>query len=123
MGTADDEAVGRRYLAEVVSRGDLAAVDELFDSGYATGWPISDVPRGVPLVGRAPRTRPTAPAADLRAGAELIERVWRHLKDNLSSRRWWADLNTLQHATEHLFARLHMRFHRPREVMAQLNDC
>jgi transposase len=43
----------------------------------------------------------------------LVERVWRHLKDKLGCHRWWADLHALQHATEHLLGRLQARFHRP----------
>jgi transposase len=30
----------------------------------------------------------------------LIERVWRHLKDKLSNHRWWADLPALERATD-----------------------
>src|SRR5215204_4623078 len=29
----------------------------------------------------------------------LIERVWRHLKDKLSNHRWWADLSALERAS------------------------
>jgi transposase len=43
----------------------------------------------------------------------LIERVWRHLKDKLSCHRWWADLDALEAATVTLLARLEARFHRP----------
>ena len=70
MGAADNKGVVRRYFAEVVSRGDLAVADELFDSGYATEWPILDVPRSVPLVGRAPRSgRPPAYAPELNSSS------------------------------------------------------
>ena len=43
----------------------------------------------------------------------LIERVWRHLKDKLSCHRWWADLPALQEATAVLLSRIEARFHRP----------
>jgi transposase len=52
----------------------------------------------------------------------LIERVWRHLKDKLSCHRWWADLDALQHATEHLLGRLHARFHRPGDGITPVQD-
>jgi transposase len=43
----------------------------------------------------------------------LIERVWRHLKDTPSCHRWGADLDTLEAATAELLARLDARFHQP----------
>ncbi len=43
----------------------------------------------------------------------LIERVWRHLKDKLSCHRWWADLDALEAATASFLARLVARFHQP----------
>ncbi len=43
----------------------------------------------------------------------LMERVWRHLKDKLSCHRWWADLDALEAATATLLARLEARFHQP----------
>ena len=43
----------------------------------------------------------------------LMERVWRHLKDQLSCHRWWADLEALEAATAALLARLQARFHQP----------
>jgi transposase len=43
----------------------------------------------------------------------LIERVWRHLKDKLSCHRRWADLDALQRATAGLLDRLRAEFHRP----------
>jgi len=43
----------------------------------------------------------------------LIERVWRHVKDKLSCHRWWADLDALQDATATLLGRLRAQFHRP----------
>lgn len=43
----------------------------------------------------------------------LIERVWRHLKDKLANHRWWADLPALEHATSLLLDRLVAQFHRP----------
>jgi transposase len=52
----------------------------------------------------------------------LIERVWRHLKDKLNCHRWWADLHALQHATELLLGRLRARFHRPEEGIALVQN-
>ena len=43
----------------------------------------------------------------------LIERVWRHLKDELSCRRWGADLDALAAATATLLSRIEARFHQP----------
>jgi hypothetical protein len=43
----------------------------------------------------------------------LIERVWRFLKDKLSNHRWWADLPALEQATAHLLDRTEAHFHRP----------
>ena len=43
----------------------------------------------------------------------LIERVWRHLKDKLANHRWWADLPALEHATGVLLNQLRAQFHRP----------
>ncbi|HEV2126160.1 MAG TPA: IS630 family transposase [Chloroflexota bacterium] len=43
----------------------------------------------------------------------LIERVWRHLKDKLANHRWWADLPALEHATGVLLDHLRAEFHRP----------
>lgn len=43
----------------------------------------------------------------------LIERVWRHLKDKLSCHRWSADLGALEEATAALLSRLTARFHQP----------
>lgn len=41
----------------------------------------------------------------------LIERLWRYLKDHLACHRWWNDLAHLQQATETLLARLEVHFH------------
>jgi transposase len=43
----------------------------------------------------------------------LIERVWRHLKDKLGNHRWWADLPALERATGLLLDALRAEFHRP----------
>jgi DDE superfamily endonuclease len=43
----------------------------------------------------------------------LIERVWRHLKDKLGNHRWWADLPALERATGVLLDALRAEFHRP----------
>jgi transposase len=45
----------------------------------------------------------------------LIERVWRHVKDKLSCHRWWADWDTLWQATETLLRHLQARFHQRHE--------
>lgn len=41
----------------------------------------------------------------------LMERVWRFLKEKLSNHRWWNDLDRLQAATETLLDSLTGRFH------------
>lgn len=41
----------------------------------------------------------------------LIERLWRYLKDKLACHRWWNDLARLQQATEMLLANLEVHFH------------
>ncbi len=43
----------------------------------------------------------------------LIERLWRHLKDKLANHRWWADLPALEDATGDLLNHLRAQFHRP----------
>jgi len=46
----------------------------------------------------------------------LMERVWRHLKDNLANHRWWADLPALERAAANLLDRLEAHFHRPEGI-------
>ena len=41
----------------------------------------------------------------------LMERVWRFLKQQLSCHRWWNDLDRLQQATETLLTHLEVHFH------------
>ncbi len=41
----------------------------------------------------------------------LIERLWRYLKQKLACHRWWNDLDRLMHATETLLADLEVHFH------------
>jgi transposase len=41
----------------------------------------------------------------------LIERLWRYLKQHLACHRWWNDLDRLMHATEVLLASLEVHFH------------
>lgn len=41
----------------------------------------------------------------------LMERVWRYLKEKLSNHRWWNDLDRLREANERLLALLTVRFH------------
>jgi hypothetical protein len=41
----------------------------------------------------------------------LIERLWRYLKDKLACHRWWNDLERLQQATQTLLAGLTVHFH------------
>jgi hypothetical protein len=41
----------------------------------------------------------------------LMERVWRHVKEKLSCHRWRADWQALWEATTALLARLTARFH------------
>jgi hypothetical protein len=42
----------------------------------------------------------------------LMERVWRYVKDKLSCHRWWADWEALWTAMHALLARLKACFHR-----------
>ena len=46
----------------------------------------------------------------------LIERVWRFLKDKLSNHRWWADLPALERATGLLLDHTTAQFHRPEGI-------
>ncbi len=46
----------------------------------------------------------------------LMERVWRHLKDKLANHRWWADLPALERATITLLDRLEAHVHRPEGI-------
>lgn len=41
----------------------------------------------------------------------LIERLWRYLKQKLACHRWWNNLDRLIHATEALLANLEVHFH------------
>jgi hypothetical protein len=41
----------------------------------------------------------------------LIERLWRYVKQKLACHRWWNDLDRLIHATETLLANLEVHFH------------
>lgn len=41
----------------------------------------------------------------------LIERLWRYLKQKLACHRWWNDLDRLRQATETLLADLEVHFH------------
>jgi DDE superfamily endonuclease len=41
----------------------------------------------------------------------LIERLWRHLKDKLACHRWWNDIDRLQQATDTLLGALEVHFH------------
>ena len=50
----------------------------------------------------------------------LIERVWRYLKDQLSNHRWWADLPALERATGVLLDQIDARFHRPEGITLHL---
>jgi transposase len=53
----------------------------------------------------------------------LIERVWRYLKDKLSCHRWWADLNALEAATAILLDHLRAQFHRPAGIRLVQDFC
>jgi transposase len=46
----------------------------------------------------------------------LIERVWRHLKDKLANHRCWADLPRLEHVTTTLLDHLEAHFHQPEGI-------
>ncbi len=41
----------------------------------------------------------------------LMERIWRYVKEKLSCHRWWADWEALWEAMETLLSRLRVRFH------------
>jgi transposase len=41
----------------------------------------------------------------------LIERLWRYLKDKLACHRWWNDLERLQQAAQTLLTGLEVHFH------------
>lgn len=41
----------------------------------------------------------------------LIERIWRFLKEKLSCHRWWRDIDALVTATHTLLSALRIRFH------------
>jgi transposase len=41
----------------------------------------------------------------------LIERLWRHLKDKLTCHRWWNDIDHLKRATETLLGMVAVHFH------------
>lgn len=41
----------------------------------------------------------------------LIEHLWRYVKQRLACRRWWNDLDRLIQATETLLANLAVHFH------------
>jgi hypothetical protein len=41
----------------------------------------------------------------------LIERLWRRLKDKLACHRWWNDLQRLQQAAQTLLSGLEVHFH------------
>jgi transposase len=41
----------------------------------------------------------------------LIERLWRYVKQKLACHRWWNDRDRLLHATEALLANLEVHFH------------
>jgi hypothetical protein len=43
----------------------------------------------------------------------VIERLWRHLKDELSCHRWWAKQAAREVATAHLLSHIQARFHQP----------
>jgi transposase len=43
----------------------------------------------------------------------LMERVWRYVKEKLSCHRWWADWHALWEATAALLGHLKARFHQP----------
>ena len=50
----------------------------------------------------------------------LIERIWRYLKDKLSNHRWWADLPALERATAVLLDRMEAHFHQPEGISLRL---
>jgi hypothetical protein len=41
----------------------------------------------------------------------LIERLWRYVKQQLACHRWWNDLDRLIHVTETILANLEVHFH------------
>jgi transposase len=52
----------------------------------------------------------------------LIERVWRHLKDELACHRWWNDLDALQEATTTLLRQMEAHFDAPSHPRIRLGQ-
>lgn len=50
----------------------------------------------------------------------LIERVWRHLKDKLACHRWWNDIDALQEATTTLLSQMEAHFDSPTQPKIRL---
>ena len=111
---ADDAKDGAAFvrfpddLAAAFPRGRVVVV--LDNVGYHKSHPVRRW-----FVDHRDRVRPLwlpAYAPEL----NLIERVWRHLKDKLACHRWWADLDGLRGATAALLDRVEARFHRPEGI-------
>jgi len=62
------------------------------------------------------RVRPLWPPAYF-LDLNLIERVWRHLRDKLANHRWWVDLSALERATGILLDGTTAQFHRPEGII------
>lgn len=128
-----DYASGR-VLWEIGQRKDGTAFVAFLD-GIAAAWP--DQPLLVVLdnagyhKGRVARAWWTAQAGRVRPlwqppyapHLNLVERVWRVLKDRLACHRWWADLAALQAATADLLDRITARFHRPEGIRVHQDFC
>ena len=101
--TKDSAAFARflDQLAETFPEGQVVVV--LDNVGYHTSHEVRRCIRPLWLPVYAPELN-------------LIERVWRYLKDKLSNHRWWADLPAVEHATGVLLDRIDARFHRPEGI-------
>jgi putative transposase len=90
-------------LADAFPTGQVAVV--LDNVGYHKSRPVRAW-----WVAHNDRFRPTWLPADA-IELNVIERVWRYLKDKLSCHRWWADLAALEAATITLLDHIEARFH------------
>ncbi|MDP8921613.1 MAG: ester cyclase [Chloroflexota bacterium] len=78
MSNEENKALVRQYFAEVVSRGNLTAADELFAADYAIDWSIPDMPRGSEQVTFAwAEWRTAFPDWSATAEQQIAEGTWR----------------------------------------------
>jgi DDE superfamily endonuclease len=118
LGPSKDGAASARFLDALASAFPEGQVVVVLDNvGYHKGHAVRRC-----WVEHRERVRPLwlpAYAPEL----NLIERLWRHLKDKLSCHRWRADLDALQCATTHLLDHLRAEFHRPDGITLVQDSC